>query len=386
MNRLKIWCLLQGKFFGYLSIVIFLVFLLFWIGQSWVPFPINILIGVIDFGFIYHLICLADNIADSPISDTKLNKRKNSIGKEIDISSGNYNESLNIQGDYVQGDKYVNTFENFNFSQDPSQAIEEIRAILADLTQEFGDRKYAQQKVADDLVLIIRQDNNLKENLDLWLEEYESKPTVDTAEAVEKVLDIINLENKNSFWKFSIESEKSKKRYRKLIYLLKTAQWHEADDETVAIIERLMPCPQQNYGCSNICVSEITPRELKAINKIWLEASGGRFGFSIQKRIWHRIKKLNVNRKFNTSRSEYDMFAELVGWSNDMSRIYHADFDYKITNPKGHLPAKILLLETYNPNSKYCSLSACLFDEFMEREYSDFSFLPDWLRQWLLLD
>jgi hypothetical protein len=69
-----------------------------------------------------------------------------------------------------------------------------------------------------------------------------------------------------------------------------------------------------------------------------------------------------------------------------MSRIYHVDFDYKITNPKGHLPAKILLLETYNPNSKYCSLSACLFDKFMEREYSDVSFLPDWLRKWLLLD
>jgi hypothetical protein len=76
----------------------------------------------------------------------------------------------------------------------------------------------------------------------------------------------------------------------------------------------------------------------------------------------------------------------MVGWSNDMGRIYHSDFTYQITDAPGCLPARILLLETYNPNSKYCTFSACLFDELMARNYSEGSFLPSWLRKWLLLE
>jgi hypothetical protein len=105
----------------------------------------------------------------------------------------------------------------------------------------------------------------------------------------------------------------------------------------------------------------------------------------VQKRIWRRIKTYQ-NQHSQLQKSDHEIFVEAVGWSNEAGRIYYVDFDYLITNPKGHLPMKVLLWETYDPKSNYCYLSHCLFDEFMEREYSNVSFLPDWLREWLLLD
>jgi GUN4-like len=353
---------------------------------QWLPTVIKVLIGAMSLLAVIHLFRLSYNISNSFMKESSSSHARDTLDRGINISAGNYTESLNIQGDYIQGDKNVNVFKNFNFGQDFSGTIEEIRNILDDLTQKYGNREYAQQKVIDDLAFAIRQNNSFKDQMDSWLKTHNFESNSDETEIAEKIIDLATETRKNFFWKTSIESEKSKRKYRKLVYLLKTAQWREADEETVSLIEKLMPSPKRRYGCSNIDVAQITPRELKTINKIWLEASGGRFGFSVQKRVWHRIKNLDSNGYLNIGKTEYDVFAEAVGWSNDMSRIYHADFDYQIANPQGYLPAKILLLETYDPNSKYCSLSACLFDEFLDREYSDFSFLPHWLREWLLLD
>ena len=136
----------------------------------------------------------------------------------------------------------------------------------------------------------------------------------------------------------------------------------------------------------NIKVIEASVKQLRAINSIWLEASGGRFGFSVQQRIWNKINRLKNDADWMEDKSEYDIFAEQVKWSNDLGVIYHIDFDYKITSAKGSLPAKILLLESYDPNSNYCRLSHCLFDVLMARRYSDYSYIPAKIREWLVLD
>lgn len=192
-------------------------------------------------------------------------------------------------------------------------------------------------------------------------------------------------DSKISFWNTNTHFEKNKKLYRRLIYLLEASKWKEGDEETVRLIKKLMPYFVKRSGCIDIDVNEISVKHLKAINRIWLETSGGRFGFSVQQRIWNKINHLRDDHDWIEDQSQYDLFAKQVDWSNDMGLIYHVDFDYKITSAKGSLPAKILLLETYDPNSNYCTLSHCLFDLLMKRKYSDYSLIPDKIREWLVL-
>jgi hypothetical protein len=389
MNRLKSWYLLQGKSIAYSIVAALIAIISLWSGSlQWLPFAIKFLLGLAGFRLVIHFFLLSYNISNSFMREGSQKGDRN-----VEFTSGTYNESVNIHGDYIQGDKYINAFTSFNFSQGASDAIDEIRNILDKLAKQYGDKEYAQQKIIDDLVFTIRRSANAKDGLGKWLKTYGSTHLDDDVKTAEEFFDLAISENGNSFWRFPMRTEKSKIKYQRLTHLLKNAQWREADEETVRLVERLMPYPRHQHGCSNIDVDQITPKELITINKIWLEASGGRFGFSVQKKIWHKINKLDRNEYSSARKSrhnlifasqlEYDMFTEAVGWSNDMGRIYHADFDYQIDNPKGHLPAKILLLETYSPDSKYCTLSNCLFDEFMVREYSDTPLIPNWLRTWL---
>ena len=398
MNRLKTWWLLQGKSVIYIVYTIFLtLFFPYWVSLSYLPDFLKGAICLIGFGFAYRFFTLAQKVSNSIISRINLTESRQDNERVVDISSGTYNESvkntsIKVEGDYVQGDKHINnTFKNFNFNQDATAAINEIQRTLTDLVKRFGDKEFAQQKVIDDLVRIIRQDNGLKKKMNEWLKLFGSVSSDDEIEIAEKIVNLANQDISEPFWKKYIEFAKHQDKYQRLTYLLRTSQWREGDEETVRIIKKLMPHPLKINNCKGIDVREITRQELQSINRIWLEASGGRFGFSVQKRIWIKINKLHSNQQslslYNIfAEPAYIIFAEAVGWSNDMGRIYHADFDYQITNPPGHLPAKILLLETYDPSSKYCTLSHCLFDEFMMRNYSELSFIPDLLRRWLLLD
>ncbi len=299
----------------------------------------------------------------------------------VNIGSGTYNESLNVQGDYVQGDKY-NVFNSFDFNQDSSSAVDEIQKLLRRLEKKIGSAETAQQKVIQDLSRLIRHSTEIRKSLYGWLKSLGITSPTDEIDAAEKIISaVVKFHHKPSSQSiFHLD-----RRYQRLEYLLKTAQWQEADDETVRVISKLMPGHSSKHSCTSIDVSQITPKALRTINRLWVEASGGRFGFSVQKQIWRRVRTYQ-NHKPDFQKSEYDIFVETVGWSNEAGRVYHADFDYLVTNRKGHLPVKILLWETYSLKSNYCYLSNCLFDDFMEREYSAVSFLPEWLRRWLLLD
>jgi GUN4-like len=388
MDVFKKWILLRGQSIFYLIYAALFSFLALWSSSlDYLPGPIKFFIGLIGLSLACRFFILANKVSNSILSSLPGNQESKVNERLVEIlSSGTYNESISVKGDYVQGDKHINVFKNFNFNQEPIEAIEEIQRILNNLSQTIISRNFVRQKITDDLIKLSREDKHLKERLNQWEVFFGFAKSDDIVDSAKKIISLIKSDTSKSFFEKYIDIEKSKERYQRLTYLLRTSQWREGDEETVRIIKNLMPEITTMNGCTDIDVMQISPKQIKAINEIWLESSGGRFGFSVQKKIWAKINRVYEENRIIGDKSVYDIFTEYVGWSNDMGLIYHIDFEYEITSPKGYLPAKILLLETYDFKSNYCRLSNCLFDYFMQREYSGLSFIPDWLRKWLVLD
>ncbi|MDJ0580439.1 serine/threonine-protein kinase [Crocosphaera sp.] len=125
--------------------------------------------------------------------------------------------------------------------------------------------------------------------------------------------------------------------YSKLRDLLKAGKWEEADQETSRVMcqaanrskeERLRIEDIDNFPCT----------DLRTINQLWLDYSGGKFGFSVQKEIYHR---LGGTREHN--REVWEAFGDAVGWlppsMEECGGIMHYNrITFNKSAPKGHLP------------------------------------------------
>ncbi|MDZ8141014.1 MAG: GUN4 domain-containing protein [Nostoc sp. DedQUE04] len=123
--------------------------------------------------------------------------------------------------------------------------------------------------------------------------------------------------------------------YNQLRDLLKKKAWQEADLETVRIILHVARRSKEgwlrakdlkNFSCSDICM----------IDQLWIEASQGQFGFSVQRNIWFSID--GQPGKFDAA--TFRNFGDSVGWrvNDDWLRNY-TSFNFSQAAPKGHLPS-----------------------------------------------
>ena len=398
INKFKSLYLLQGRSADYLLrsflIIVFSIILIHFL--DWLPSLIKILLATISILLSIRFFFLSYKMTNSILKQSPEGVPNKGV---VNSSSDTYNEVLNVHGnyvqgnhiggDYIQGDKNIhNIFHQLDLNQPSNNEIEEIRQKLTEVLQSTSQDDFAKQRVVDEIINLSHQNKAIERKLVELTKFLGLNLTNDIVEMAEQIIDFLAPDSKTSFWNIDTHFENNKKLYRRLIYLLQASKWKEGDEETVRIIKKLMPHSIKRSSCIdiNIDVMEASKNHLQAINRIWLEASGGRFGFSVQQRIWNKINRLRNDADWMENKSEYDIFAEQVNWSNDLGVIYHIDFDYNITSAKGSLPAKILLLETYDPNSNYCRLSHCLFDMLMARTYSKYSYIPAKIREWLVLD
>jgi molecular chaperone DnaK (HSP70) len=120
--------------------------------------------------------------------------------------------------------------------------------------------------------------------------------------------------------------------YKKLQSLLMAQKWREADEETAQIILSLVNRTQEGF-LNNESMEKIPQKDLGTIDRLWVKYSNERFGFSIQKRIWHTM---------NNNAGE---FGERVGWRGSAGLFggYFAwkslsELIYSLDAPAGHLP------------------------------------------------
>ncbi len=113
----------------------------------------------------------------------------------------------------------------------------------------------------------------------------------------------------------------------KLQELLAEGKWQEADEETQAIIlEGFGHKGRFNASRYQENIKLFPCEKLREIDKLWVQHSNDRFGFSVQKGIWKSVNK------------EWNFFGDCVGWRIDDKWLSYNNLTFTLDAPVGHLP------------------------------------------------
>lgn len=129
--------------------------------------------------------------------------------------------------------------------------------------------------------------------------------------------------------------------YTRLRDLLAAGKWKEADEETLAVMLKASSRERQGWFDTE-SISNFTFTDLRTIDQLWVKYSNGRFGFSIQKKIY-----LSVGGKADGKYYEeaWDRFSDRVGWRVKGNWIDYEDVAFKTSAHEGYLPLPFLSRE-----------------------------------------
>ena len=212
--------------------------------------------------------------------------------------------------------------------------------IILEKIQKIYDQNniYITDNLIDDIDLVIKNNKNGQKKLIEILHTRLIINNKDTTildglifrKLIDTKINYINLKLRDLFPNGIINSKFSSKiDYQTLQNLLIDRKFQEADKLTQTILCELTPLNKNNkrkwlYFTD---IPLIPSNELLLIDLIWRVYSNGKFGFSIQKRIWE-----NQNH-------DWDKFLNIVGWVKDGTmRRYPKEFKWNLNAPKGHLP------------------------------------------------
>ncbi|NCS04792.1 MAG: protein kinase, partial [Microcystis aeruginosa G13-11] len=120
--------------------------------------------------------------------------------------------------------------------------------------------------------------------------------------------------------------------YRNLEDLLKRQQWKQADAETANVMLQAANRTKEGW-LREEDIDNFPCEDLRTIDQLWVKYSGGRFGFSVQAKIYHELAGTReYNERF------WGAFADRVGWRVNNSWIYYTDVTFDLKAPLGHLP------------------------------------------------
>ena len=123
--------------------------------------------------------------------------------------------------------------------------------------------------------------------------------------------------------------------YMSLKKYLKQKQWREADQETARLIKEVIQKVTNSTEVNKENLKAFPCTDLETIDSFWRENSEGKFGFSMQKKI------------FEESSKDKEIFGAKNGWRiNDAKGNWswrsNADFDYNSESiPDGYLPSSL---------------------------------------------
>ncbi|MDM3859571.1 MAG: GUN4 domain-containing protein [Aphanizomenon gracile PMC644.10] len=120
--------------------------------------------------------------------------------------------------------------------------------------------------------------------------------------------------------------------YSKLRDLLKAGKWKEADEETRRV---MLAVARQVIRLRDEDIDNFPCADLRTIDQLWVKYSNGRFGFSVQKRIY---QGLGGTKEYNPK--IWEKFGDKVGWRKVDIKcwLYYSEITFDIKAPEGHLP------------------------------------------------
>ena len=122
--------------------------------------------------------------------------------------------------------------------------------------------------------------------------------------------------------------------YTQLRNLLKAGKWKEANQETADRMCEAMG--RQEEGWLRVeDIRQFPCADLRTINQLWVKYSDGKFGFSIQKKIWQKHEAILYSRL-------QENFGIEVGWrfrgTGKKKWKSYSDITFDTSAPVGHLP------------------------------------------------
>jgi len=126
--------------------------------------------------------------------------------------------------------------------------------------------------------------------------------------------------------------------YTQLRDLLAAGKWKEAHEETLAVMLKASGREKDSW-LDTESIENFPCTDLRTIDQLWVKYSNGRFGFSVQKRIWE-----SVGGKPNADYETFEKFGDRVGWLVKNKLLDHKDLQLNLNAPLGHLPSHIDLI------------------------------------------
>lgn len=120
--------------------------------------------------------------------------------------------------------------------------------------------------------------------------------------------------------------------YSQLEENLQNKQWQKADRETDRL---LLKIAGENSSLDAESIANLSCSTLEKIDRLWIENSNGRFGFSPQKQVY-----LETGNQIGLyTETTYQAFGNKVGWRTFGSWSLSGDLKFSEIAPVGHLPS-----------------------------------------------
>lgn len=126
--------------------------------------------------------------------------------------------------------------------------------------------------------------------------------------------------------------------YTRLRDFLNNGEWKQADKETVRLMLKVANRERQSYF--NESINNLPCTDLRTIDQLWVKYSNGRFGFSVQKRVWLECGGKIDGGKIDEKRVR--VFGDAVGWYENNSWLLYNEITFSLAAPFGHLPSWLL--------------------------------------------
>ncbi|NEO97965.1 MAG: protein kinase [Symploca sp. SIO2E9] len=109
--------------------------------------------------------------------------------------------------------------------------------------------------------------------------------------------------------------------------LLVKKKWKEADQQTWDMLCQLLS-KNPGYYLKNDDIRNLPSQELLRIDQLWIKYSRGRFGFSVQARIYEEVG------------GDYPSLCNRLGWPLHQASVPDSQLKFNLKAPVGHLPSR----------------------------------------------
>ncbi|TAG50594.1 MAG: serine/threonine protein kinase [Oscillatoriales cyanobacterium] len=136
--------------------------------------------------------------------------------------------------------------------------------------------------------------------------------------------------------------------YINLRNLLAAKKWQEADKETLRVMLKVAGREKVVGWLDKESIEKFPCEDLRTIDQLWVKYSNGRFGFSVQKRIYQSLGGTSSHDS-----EVWQKFGDKVGWRKNNEWLYYKDLTFSEKVPVAHLPSRSWCLDLFGSGSRF---------------------------------